>query len=148
MTTHVCAFWRSVDANDPAGPYVCEECGAPMPERPATTPCPKCGALLPVDEVLAHGECGYVMENREGRQRPMTDPSNDVREEDLASLTELVEPSTLVVGDRFVFKREGLYSHDHVFPVYVYDGPACHRADGTGNRVFINPAEHTVYKLK
>jgi rubrerythrin len=60
VAAHVCGEWRPVDANDPGGPYVCKACGAPMTETLTTTPCPRCGALLPMDKVLAHGECGYV----------------------------------------------------------------------------------------
>jgi hypothetical protein len=63
---HRCAVWVSVDPNDPGGPYVCEECGLPMPEPPATTPCPGCGLLLPMAEVLAHGACGYVAPAEKG----------------------------------------------------------------------------------
>jgi predicted amidophosphoribosyltransferase len=45
--------------------WVCEVCRAPMPLTEIRTPCPRCGELLPFDEVLAHSRCGYVAPPRQ-----------------------------------------------------------------------------------
>ena len=65
---HKCGPWIPVDrrANDPdhmPGPdtiWICQVCRQPLSLSQGRTPCPKCGELLPFDEVLAHDKCGYT----------------------------------------------------------------------------------------